>query len=171
MDRAAAALAAAGLCHYFVEVGGEIVARGERPGGGPWRIGVDRPRPDLPPGVELQRVLRIPNAAVATSGDYRNFSRDEETGEVYAHIFDPRDGRPVRRMAGSVTVVADTCLKADGLATALYVMGPEEGLPWLAQHYPEADALFILLAPDGSLREAASPLFGRWTRNERTSAE
>lgn len=164
VDAAARALSECGVKDFFVEVGGEVVARGERPGGGPWRIGVDRPRPDSAPGEVIERVLHIRDAAVATSGDYRNYRRDEKSGEVYAHIFDPRTGRPVRRMAGSVTVIADECLKADGLATALYVLGPEEGLDWLARTYPEADALFIVRHPDGALEQRASARF-----DERTS--
>ncbi len=163
VDAAARALEEAGLRNFFVEVGGEVVARGERAGGGPWRIGVDRPRPDAPPGVVLERVLRLSNIAVATSGDYRNFRRDEATGEIYAHIFDPRTGRPVRRMAGSVTVVADTCLVADGLATALYVMGPEEGLEWLPRAFPGCEALFLLRRDDGSIEERATPGFAART--------
>lgn len=164
VDAAARALGERGLKNFFVEVGGEVVVRGERAGGGPWRIGVDRPRPDSAPGEAIERVLHIRDAAVATSGDYRNYHRDETSGEVYAHIFDPRTGRPVRRMAGSVTVIADECLKADGLATALYVLGPEEGLDWLARTYPEADALFIVRHPDGALEQRASARF-----DERTS--
>jgi thiamine biosynthesis lipoprotein len=164
VDVAARALSGKGLRHFFVEVGGEVVARGERPGGGPWRIGVDRPHPDAPPGADLQRVLHLTDIAVATSGDYRNFFRDERTGEVFTHIFDPRTGRPARGMAGSVTVVADTCLKADGLATALFVMGPDAGLVWLADAYPEADALFILRRADGALEERATAGFDARTR-------
>lgn len=159
VDAAARALEEAGLRHFFVEVGGEVVARGERPGGGPWRIGVDSPRPDQAPGEALQRVLRLSDVAVATSGDYRNFRRDETTGEINTHIFDPRTGRPVRRMAGSVTVVADRCLTADGLATALYVMGPDEGLAWLPRAYPECEALFLLRREDGTIEERATPGF------------
>ncbi len=161
VDQAVAALEGKGLRNFFVEVGGEIAVRGRRPGGGPWRIGVDRPSPDAVPGAELQRVLHMDGAAVATSGDYRNYFRDENTGETWAHIFDPRDGRPIRGMAGSVTVIADTCMIADGLATALYVMGPDEGLPWLAQSYPEAEALFILRGPAGALVERASEGFDK----------
>jgi thiamine biosynthesis lipoprotein len=159
VDRVAVALEELGLRHFFVEVGGEIVTRGRRPGGGPWRIGVDRPVPGAPPGADLQRVLRLNDAAVATSGDYRNILHDETAGGSWTHLFDPRDGRPVRRMAGSVTVVADTCLKADGLATTLFVMGPDDGLPWLARHFPEAEALFVLRAPDGTFAERTSSGF------------
>jgi len=163
-DAAAEALSRRGLRNFYVEVGGEVVARGERPGGGPWRIGVDRPAPDAPPGAAIERVLHVRDFAVATSGDYRNFRRDEATGEAYAHIFDPRTGRPVRRMAGSVTVIAEDCLKADGLATTLYVLGPDEGLAWLGRNCPETDALFILRRPDGSLEQRTTAEFDARTQ-------
>lgn len=163
-DAAAEVLSRRRLRNFYVEVGGEVVARGERPGGGPWRIGVDRPEADSPPGAAIERVLHVRDFAVATSGDYRNFRRDEATGEPYAHIFDPRTGRPVRRMAGSVTVIAEDCLKADGLATALYVLGPDEGIAWLGLNFPEADALFILRRPDGTLEQRGTAEFDARTQ-------
>ncbi len=164
VDVAAQVLWARGLRNFYVEVGGEVVARGERPGGGPWRIGVERPQAGTPPGAAIERVLHVADFAVATSGDYRNFRRDDGTGEAYAHIFDPRIGRPVRRTAGSVTVIAEDCLKADGLATALYVMGPDEGLAWLGRNCPETDALFIVRRPDGSLEQRTTAEFDARTR-------
>ena len=163
VDVAARVLGEKGLHHFFVEVGGEVVARGERPGGGAWRIGIDRPHPDAPPGAEIHRVLHLSDVAVATSGDYRNFFRDATSGETFTHLFDPRTGRPVRRMAGSVTVIADSCLEADGLATALYVMGPDEGLAWLPSAYPEADALFLVRGADDTIIERATPGFAART--------
>jgi len=76
---------------------------------------------------------------------------------VQAHILDPRRGEPVRRPVGGVTVFAPDGALADGLATALFVLGPEEGLPWLARAYPRAQAFFLTQTPDGGWAERASP--------------
>ncbi len=111
-------------CHdIFVNIGGEIAARGDKGSAGPWRAGIERPD-------EIASVLLFPievhNEAVATSGDYRNYF--EVDGRRYSHTIDPRTGRPVTHQLASVSVVADSCMIADGWATALNVLGPEQGV-------------------------------------------
>ena len=158
VDAVSRLLTGFGLTNHMVEVGGEVFASGLNVSGEPWRIGVDRPRLDAVPGKELQGVLHVSGLAVSTSGDYRHYRRDEQ-GALVAHIIDPRTGRPTRRPQCSVTVVAPDCMTADGLATALYVMGPEAGLQWLPQAWPAAEALFIVRASDGRFEERATPGF------------
>ena len=160
VDAAADTLTAAGVTNFFVEVGGEVRASGFNAAGRPWRIGIDRPRRDALPGDDLEGVLHLTRGAVATSGDYRNFLEGPE-GRAYAHIFDPRAGRPIESPPTSVSVLAPDCLLADGLATTLFVMGPEDGLAWLPRHYPQAEALFVVRQPDGFFREYATPGFQR----------
>ena len=70
-----------------------------------------------------------------------------------------RPGEPTKHKTASVSVLADDCMTADALATALFVLGPDEGLPLLAEKFPGVEALFILREDDGSLREVASPNF------------
>ena len=108
VDRVAAALRGEGLDRYLVEVGGEIVASGTNQLDGPWRIGIESPTP----GGGIQRVVPLRDRAMATSGDYRN--RREVEGGWVSHTIDPRTGRPVEHRLASVSVVADTCLEADG---------------------------------------------------------
>ena len=160
VDAAGGVLDAAGVTNYFVEIGGEVRAAGRNAAGQPWRIGIDRPARDALPGDDLAGVLHLTGGAVATSGDYRNFFAASD-GRVYAHIFDPRAGRPIESPPTSVSVLAPDCLLADGLATTLFVMGPEEGLAWLPRHYPQAEALFVVRQPDGSFRERSTPGFPR----------
>ena len=95
---------------------------------------------------------------MATSGGYRDFRAVSGDGEdrFWTHILDPRRGRPIERRAGSVTVLAESCLEADSWATALYVLGPEEGLE-LAEEKGIA-ALFLTATPEG-VAEAASAAF------------
>lgn len=146
VDRLLAALAEAGVAHAMVEVGGEVSTRGPTREGGPWRIGIERPSPDGT--VRLQRTIPLVNRSVASSGNYRNFYVLD--GRTVAHTIDPRTGRPVQHRLRGVSVVTEHCMEADALATALMVMGPEEGLAWATER--DVAALFLVQSPE---REAA----------------
>ncbi|MBN1441862.1 MAG: FAD:protein FMN transferase, partial [Planctomycetes bacterium] len=95
VDRVADLLEERGIADYMVEIGGEVRARGRNQDGRPWRIGVQKPVDDpLGEHLGVQRILELTGAAVATSGDYRNFVLDEG-GRRISHSIDPRTGRPV----------------------------------------------------------------------------
>lgn len=135
-------LAATEVHHAMVELGGEVRAVGVRPDGQPWRIGVQR----LPPDEKaIAATLPLADLALATSGDFQNFHTID--GEKLTHILDPRTGRPLPYRGASVTVVAPTCFEADGLATALFVMGMDAGYQWCVDH--ETAALFQHRSGDG----------------------
>ena len=151
VDRVAEALRGAGLARFLVEVGGEMAAAGTNHLDRPWRIGIESP---VPTGG-VQQVVPLRDRAMATSGDYRN-RRAVEGGWV-SHTIDPRTGRPVEHRLASVSVVADRCLVADGLATALEVLGPDDGHA-LAVEQGWA-ALFLIRGDDGAIRERATPAF------------
>ena len=123
VDQAAAALEQAGYHDYMVEVGGEIRVAGNTEAGRPWRLAVEKPSPTE---RAIYEVVALRNQALATSGDYRNFTVVD--GVRYSHTIDPTTGRPVTHDLASVSVIADTCARADALATALNVLGPERGL-------------------------------------------
>ncbi|ABW69036.1 ApbE family lipoprotein [Desulfosudis oleivorans Hxd3] len=124
VDVVAEVLREAGVDNFIVEVGGEVYAAGVRETGDPWRIGINTPEPGAPVD-RVRQVVALSDRAMATSGDYRNyFVIDDRT---YSHVLDPRTGYPVANGVVSATVVADTCTFADGLATALMVMGAEPG--------------------------------------------
>lgn len=123
VDRVAARLETLGFENYLVEVGGELRVRGSKPGGIPWRVGLERPEAGI---SAVQTGLELRDTGVATSGDYRNYY--EVDGERYSHTIDPTTGAPVRHTTASVTVLAPLAVEADALATALLVMGAEEGL-------------------------------------------
>ena len=151
VDAVAAALRGEGLTRFMVEVGGEIVTVGFNHQGGPWRIAVERPV--MEGGV--QRVVPLSGHAMATSGDYRNLREVE--GRLLSHTIDPRTGRPVAHRLASVTVIADLCVVADGLATALEVLGPDDGYA-LAVERGWA-ALFLVRDDTGAISERATPAF------------
>lgn len=120
-------LAAQGLEHYLVEIGGELRGHGVKPDGQPWWVAVEPPAHDadmMPPQVNL--VVALHGLSVATSGvEVRRF---QSGGTWYSHTIDPRVGRPVSHSLASVTVLHQECMQADAWATALMVLGPEAGM-------------------------------------------
>jgi len=151
VDKLAGHLERIGVGHYLVEIGGELRGRGWSPRGGSWRIGIERPETG-PGGV--QRVVRLDGRGLATSGDYRIFF--EEKGRRYSHVLDPRTGRPVDHGLASVTVIAPTAMEADGLSTALMVLGPDEGAK-LAER--EGIAAFFIAKRGRGFAETATAAF------------
>ena len=161
VDGMAAVLAEAGAQDFLVEIGGEFVAYGERPGGGAWRLGIERPAVQPGAAPVLWRAVDVSGRALATSGNYRNVRGAGD--QRYGHTIDPRTGRPVSHNTASVSVLAPTCALADALATALLVLGPEHSQA-LLDAYPGVEAIFLVEDPlvegAGGLREVtlgASP--------------
>lgn len=111
-----------GIEDYLVEIGGEIRTRGLSPAGKNWRIGINTPEKTAALD-EIFAIVEVSDRAVATSGNYRNYI--ESGDESWAHIMEPRKGRPVLGDVLSSTVLADDCLTADALATAAIVSGRE----------------------------------------------
>ena len=151
--------------NFLVEIGGEIVARGSNPKGGPWTVGIESPDSNRAFGESVFQTLELSDCAMATSGDYRNFQVRED-GTHYSHIIDPRTGRPAESDIAAVTVIADRCMDADAVATALFVMGSQTGLEWLNANNddwfginPKFEAFFILHGKDGTFTSCASPGF------------
>ena len=112
-----------GIEHFLVEIGGELTAKGSSDGRG-WVIGLETPDPD--PMRSVIRYVTLTDKSLASSGSYRNYF--EFQGKSYSHIIHPKTGYPIKHSTVSVTVMADNCLKADGLATALLVLGSKRGL-------------------------------------------
>ncbi|MDB6004020.1 MAG: FAD:protein transferase [Prosthecobacter sp.] len=116
LDHIAQQLESKSIRHFLLEIGGEVLARGE------WRVGVQTPA--APPGESAQTLL-LKDQSIATSGVYRqHFAKD---GKEYAHILDPRTGCPIEHPLASVSVIHSSAAQADGFATALLVLGPEAG--------------------------------------------
>ncbi len=138
LDRALAVIRNAGVEHAFVNVGGDIGMIGVKPDGNPWRIGIRNPRNDS----NIIAVLPAFDGAVVTSGDYERVF--EVDGKTYHHILDPKNGMPARMLA-SVTIAAETAIAADALSTAVFVMGPVEGMA-LVEKLPGVEG--IIITPD-----------------------
>jgi thiamine biosynthesis lipoprotein len=141
IDRLADLLSQRGIDNSMVEIGGEIRAAGRREDGKYWRVAVERPAAGP---RELYMSLPLRDAAIATAGDYRKYFEFE--GRRYSHVIDPATGRPMEHQLASVTVVADTCVAADGWDTPLLVLGPERGLECAEEN--DIAALFLSRGKD-----------------------
>lgn len=148
-DRVALMMERRGVGNFMIEIGGEMVVRGVNDKGEPWRIGVAKPVDDtLALSQEVDTVMRLSNAAIATSGNYRNFYYKD--GKKYAHTIDPHTGYPVQHNILSSTVIAPDCATADAYATAFMVMGLE-GAQEVVKRHPELKVYFICNDDEGRL--------------------
>lgn len=147
VDQIAAVVSDSGFENFLVEIGGEVFAKGYRIDGKPWRIGVNRPQKEAPLDA-VYKVISLTGKALATSGDYRNYT--EIDGRRYSHVIDPRTGWPVANGVVSASVLAPNCTLADGLATALMVMGPQSGLEMIHSLH-DVECLIIVMKKDGTL--------------------
>lgn len=144
-----------GYRNFLVEVGGEISVQGVRKDGKSWRVGINRPQADAA-FDDAYHVVTLEGKALATSGDYRNFF--EMDGRRYSHVIDPRTGYPVANGVVSVSVIADTCTRADGLATAMMVMGADAAVS-LANRLPDVSCFVVVQEADGRLVDYLSEGF------------
>lgn len=156
VDRVARLLRDRGVRNFMVEIGGEVVTKGRNPQtGNPWQIGVSRPDETRQGEGEVQTVLSLENAALATSGNYHNFYiRD---GRKYAHTIDPRTGRPVQHSLLSATVMAHDCATADAYATAFMVLGLDSAMQ-VVKGTKGLKAYFIYADAQGRLKTASHRL-------------
>jgi thiamine biosynthesis lipoprotein len=129
VDELARYLLTTGASGYMVEIGGETKTFGHKNTGEPWRIAIEQPTVAT---RNIALIIEPGDFAMATSGDYRNYY--EVDGQRQSHILDPRTGHPVTHHLASVTVLDSNCMTADGLATAMMVMGTDAALRLANQH-------------------------------------
>lgn len=144
-----------GITHYLVEIGGELVAQGNKPDGKAWRVAIEKPLPEQRSiGKIITLGSRAKPLAVMTSGTYRHFYDDK--GARYSHILDARTGYPVTHQTVSVTVLFPDGALADAWSTALLCLGKEAGLKIAdRQGIP---ALFIEQSKDGFVETSSAAL-------------
>ena len=152
VDRLADTLRHFGIASFLAGIDGEMRAAGRRPDGAAWTIAVEQPDHER---RAAHSVLALADAAVATSGDYRHWV--DVSGRRLSHTMDPRRGAPLAASPASVTVVAPRCAEADAWATALMVLGPDEGAAVAERH--GLDALFLMRGASGVMARPVGPLF------------
>ena len=151
IDRLGVLLDQKGVDHYLLEVGGEIVAKGtNKLKEKDWVVGIDDPQ--MQETRKMKLALRLQNRALASSGNYRKFRIDSVTGKRYVHTIDPKTGFTKNTNTLGVTVLAQTCAKADGYATAFMAMNLEAALKLLTAQR-ELDAYIIYLNEKGETQE------------------
>jgi FAD:protein FMN transferase len=157
VDQIALLLGQQGHADFLVEIGGEIQARGQNRFGDLWQLGIEEPEVGQ---RSVQQVVGLRDQAMATSGNYRNFIG--EGAQRRSHTVDPRTSRPVTHSLASVSVITDNCTDADAWATALSVLGPEEGFA-LAESLNLA--AFFLVRENGQFAKKATTAFNGLIKN------
>ena len=151
IDRLAKMLDEKGIKNYLVEVGGEIVAKGENKLKDKfWVLGIDDPQVEQ--GRRLKTTLTLKDRALASSGNYRKFRVDSITGERYVHTIDPITGYTKNAKVLSASVIAPSCAEADAYATAFMAMDLEASKFLLAQE-KQLEAYLIYLDDQQEVRE------------------
>ena len=148
-----------GIDSYLVDVGGEVIARGRKPDGTAWAVGIERPAKDKYSSQEIETAIQLVDRAVVTSGNYRKYY--EQDGIRYSHTIDPATGRPVSHSLLSVSVVSREAWYADAMATAFMVMGLDKSLQFIHDHpdNPDIQAAFFIYDDHGTYKTHATPEF------------
>jgi thiamine biosynthesis lipoprotein len=153
VDQLAELLDARGIDNYLVEIGGELRVKGKNRENDKWAIGIEAPSTSA---RVPHAILHVTDTSVATSGDYRNYF--EYAGQRFSHTIDARTGRPVIHNLAAVTVVNPSTAYADAMATALLVLGPDDG-PQLAQELGIAG--YFLVRNQTGIREITTSDFDK----------
>lgn len=157
IDRLAAYLDSEEIDNYLVEVGGEIVTKGEnRTKNKMWVVGVDDPQVEL--GRQLKITLTLKDKALASSGNYRKFRIDSLTGKRYVHTIDPKTGFTKNSNVLAASVIAENCAMADAYATAFMAMDLHKSMGIL-ENITGLEGYLIYLDETGAVQEFMTPGF------------
>lgn len=155
-DVAARLLDAYGSTDYIIELGGEIVCKGQREQGGPWRIWIDKPEDgNNVSGALKQDVVSVSDCGLVTSGNYRKFY--VEDGQKYSHTVDPLSGMPVRHSLLSATVQARNGATADAYATWFMVIGTEAAKDVISQLADEHVEAYLVYGEQDDMKVWHTP--------------
>jgi thiamine biosynthesis lipoprotein len=147
VDIIAALIEKQGVQNYLVEIGGEMRLKGFKHTGELWHVAIEKP---VTNERVVQQVIVPKDNAVATAGDYRNYF--ETNGQRFSHIIDPNTGNPIKHKLVSVTVIHPSSMTADGLSTAMMVMGEEKALKFAEDH--DLAAYFISKSDNGFVEQS-----------------
>ena len=142
-DRLAQLMAQLGVESAIFSLGGNVQAVGSKPDGSPWRVAIQDPD-----GQGNLAIVEVTDKAVVTSGGYQRYF--EQDGVTYWHILDPDTAAPARTGLKSVTVIGPEGMVCDGLSTALFVLGEEQGMAFWRDH-PELGVELVFVREDGSV--------------------
>ena len=155
-DMIANFLESRGIKNYLVDTGGEIMAKGEKPDGQPWIVGIEKPAENWDSERILQTRIALRDKGLVTSGSTRKYV--ERDGKRYSHCINPKTGYPVEHQVLSVTVLAESSVWADALASICMVMGMEQSLP-LIESMDGVEAYYIFVNEHNELETFATAGF------------
>lgn len=151
IDRLAKLMESKGIENFLLELGGELVAKGENKiKDKPWVVGIDDPEMEV--HRELKKLIYLKDRALASSGNYRKFRVDEKTGKRYVHTVDPKTGFTKNGHTLAATVLAKSCGEADAYATAFMVMDLDQSLKLLSKER-SLDGYIIYVDENGETQE------------------
>jgi len=140
---------------YLIEIGGEVRVGKNKPTGQPWKIGINKPEKNGKTNG-FYKIINVTQQSVATSGDYRKYLTLK--GKDYHHIINPKTGYPHKSNVVSATVISSSCAMADGLATALMLLTPKEGIR-LIDSLPNTECLILKRDKNGNITQQQSKSF------------
>lgn len=147
-------LSSKAISSYMVEIGGEVYAKGKKPDGSNWKVGIEKPIDNKETENPLKAIVKLENMAIATSGNYRRFV--VENGIKYAHHIDPKTGYPTKNNLLSASIFSSECISSDANATGVLVMGLEKAKAFLEQH-KELQAYLIYSDDHGNYQTYETP--------------
>ncbi len=155
-DMIASFLESRGISNYLVDTGGEIMAKGNKPDGKPWIVGIEKPADNWDSEQVVQTRIALRDKGLVTSGSTRKYV--ERNGKRYSHCIDPTTGYPVEHQLLSATVLAENSVWADALASICMVMGMERSLETI-EAMDGVEAYYIFVNAEGELETFATEGF------------
>ncbi len=128
---------AEGVTSAILNMGGNVQTIGTKPDGSSWKVGIQDPSDS----TQLVGTVEVADKAVVTSGGYERYFEDE-LGNIYWHILDPKTGYSAKTDIISVTVIGSDGTTCDALSTSLFVMGTEKSVDYL-KTYRNHDAVIV----------------------------
>ena len=150
-----------GVTNYLVDVGGEIMARGGKPNGESWIIGIEKPSENYDSERNVQLKITLKDKGIVTSGNYRKYI--EKDGVRYSHSIDPKTGYPVPQNLLSATVIADNAAWADCLASICMIVGKDKALQMLEDN-ADIEGYLIFADEDGTIKTTSTSGFKEYIK-------
>lgn len=140
---------------YFVEIGGEVLARGKNPKGEFWRVGLNKPVSEATP-TDILEIIALDNMSLASSGNYRIYHVVDN--KKYGHEINPLTGYPEQNEILGVSILSESCMEADAVATACMIMGLESAITFVEERL-HLEGCFFYSDENGEIVYKATPGF------------
>lgn len=137
--------------NFLVDVGGEILARGCKPNGDLWKVGIEKPAENKDSERIVQEIVELKDRSIVTSGNYRKYV--ERGGKRYSHSLNPKTGYPAENRLLSATIICDNTAWADCLASICMVVGLEKAMEIIESSDDNIDAYFIYVDENNEVKE------------------